>query len=95
MVGCSTSEHTPPPPIPDTVMVNLLTELLILEPAFKEMHFSLQDSIAKVYYERTLQEKGHNLQEFIQSMKWLQEDPKRMEKTYSRVLENLEKMDSQ
>lgn len=90
LVGSCGKEEELPPPIPQDQLTEILAEALILEPAGREMPYLVQDSIYKQYYTLILGEKGHTMDEFISSMQWLQKDPKRLEETYTKVLEQIQ-----
>jgi hypothetical protein len=76
------------PAIPVTDLVEILPEILLIDPAVREAPEEEQDSLARVYYGRVLEARGYTLDDFRQSMQWLQQDPKRLQSTYEQVLEN-------
>lgn len=93
VVACRPKEaDAPASPIPQAELVDIIAEVLVLEPAVKEVPYVLQDSLHTVYYERVLAQRGYTTADFAAAMKWLQSDPRRMTKGYEQVLEQLEKM---
>ncbi len=87
--SCGEEEELPPP-IPPDQLTEIIAEALILEPAGREIAYLIQDSIYKHYYTLILKERGYTMGEFITSMQWLQKDPKRLEETYTKVLEHIQ-----
>lgn len=92
--SCGKEEELPPP-IPPDQLIEIIAEALILEPAGREIPYLVQDSIYQHYYTLILKERGHTMQEFITSMQWLQEDPKRLEETYNKVLEHIQVIEAE
>jgi len=75
------------PPIPEEDLVEIITDILLVDPAIREAPQSEQDSLARHYYLRILEPRGYTLAEFTESMQWLQADPKRLQATYEKVLD--------
>lgn len=90
LVASCGKEEELPPPIPQDQLIEIIAEALILEPAGREMPYIVQDSIYKQYYTLILVEKGYTMEEFVSSMQWLQKEPKRLEETYTKVLEQIQ-----
>lgn len=94
LFACSQEEETPPP-IPLEDMKEIIAAALILEPAGRELSYSQQDSIYNKYYTKILNEKGYSMDDFITSMQWIQKDTKRLQETYTEVLEKIQIMESE
>ena len=89
IVSCQEEEVEAPPPIPPETLRTIIAELLILEPAGKEIPYVEQDSIYSIVYDRILKLHGHELSEFVESMRWLQRDPDRQAEQYELILEEV------
>lgn len=88
--SCQTAEDDGPGPvIPQEELPTILADMLTLEAAVKELPNSTRDSLSTVYYNRALRPHGYQLEDFQQSMQWLQEDPARLQAAYEEALEIL------
>lgn len=95
LFACTASEEETPPPIPPEELKEIIAAALILEPAGRELPYSVQDSVYNKYYTKILSEKGYSIDAFISSMQWLQKDPKRLQETYTEVLERIQVIESE
>jgi hypothetical protein len=82
-------------PIPQAELEEIITEVLILEPAGRELAAVIQDSVATVYYDKVLEQHGYTMEEFIRAMAWLQEDAERLADVYNKVMEKLTAIESE
>lgn len=91
--SCQGEGETELPPIVEKEMVDILTEALILEPALREVPKKSRDSVELQVYERILENKGYSIDDFTESMMWLQAEPKRLTKTYEEVMAELTRLE--
>lgn len=83
------------PPIAQDTLTSIIAEVLLVEPALREAVHTLHDSLATHYYERILVNYGYELADFETSMRWLQEDPGRLEIAYEQVVEKLSVLETE
>jgi hypothetical protein len=94
LFSCSKAEESPPP-IPPEVLSEILAEVLIIEPAGRELAYDLQDSVYSHHYDLILGRRGFTQTDFIMSMQLLQKDPKKLEEVYTEVLERIQIMETE
>lgn len=92
-IGCSSEASVSP--IPKEDLTEILTEALILEPAGRELPETLQDSMATIYYDKILEQRGYTMEEFMAAMAWLQEDAEELAAVYNEVMEKLTTIESE
>ena len=83
-------EEVPPPPIPYETLSDILAEVLIIEPAGREFAYTAQDSLYDHYYHLVLARRGYTQDDFIATLRQLQQDPKALEAVYTEVLERIQ-----
>ncbi len=86
LLGACGKEETWEPPIAGEELPAVVADLLILEAAIKELPNRSRDSLSVIYYERVLGTYSYTLDEFQQSLRWMQEDPTRMTEVYNEAL---------
>lgn len=94
LFSCGETEE-PPPPIPPEILSEILAEVLILEPAGRELAYDLQDSMYNHHYNLILGRRGFTQTDFIMTMQWLQKDPEKLEEVYTEVLEKIQIMETE
>lgn len=92
--ACQNNDQNNQPPIEKDELVEIIMEALLVEPALKEFPKIKQDSFAMQVYEKILSEKGYSTSIFLESMQWLQAEPKRLEEIYEKTLEELVKKEA-
>ncbi|MEM1214132.1 MAG: DUF4296 domain-containing protein [Bacteroidota bacterium] len=93
--ACRQEEVETTSPIPEEQLIEIIAEALLVEPAAREMSPSYQDTAFHRIYDLILEGTGYDQAEFIESLQWLQEDPKRLKKTYEAVLKRLETIEKE
>ena len=94
VVACGRDNAELAPVIPEETLTTIIAEALILEPAGREVPLVKQDSVYQKYYAKILAHHGYDMADFISSMQWLQKDPKRLQRTYTAVLEKIDTLET-
>ena len=74
-------------------LVEVLIDVHIAEAAAQTLRGATKDSVINAYYDQIFEIHGLNREEFETSMELLRTDPKRMEKLYAKVMEEMERQD--
>lgn len=84
------------PPIKENEMAKILVDVHVAESVMQELPISIKkDSIGKIYYSKIFKIHKVTAADFDRSMKIYQKNPAQMERLYKRVIEELEKQDTE
>lgn len=87
-VGCKQEEK---PPISETKMIAVLTDVHIMEAALQGRLAMEKDSLAKLYYYHIYKLHHISEQEFYNGLSYYSQRPARMESIYEVVLDSIQK----
>jgi len=90
-VSCTSDSVTLP--IEEEKLVDVLSDVHIMEGALLNRIQSQKDSIAKVYYQQVYDRHSITEGEFIQTLETLEDHPKTLSKIYSKVLIRLDTLE--
>ncbi|MBX2817862.1 MAG: DUF4296 domain-containing protein [Saprospiraceae bacterium] len=82
-------------PLPDSIMVPLFTDALVLNAAFADTYKSKKDSIATVYSDQLSKKYGISKAEFQKNMDFVHRDPIRLDSIVQAVIKHIDKLESE
>lgn len=83
------------PPIPLDTLPGILSDVLLVESGVKEFPYTTRDSLALLHYGRVMALHGYTYEDLAVTMRWLQDDPQRVQAVYDEVMEILSTRESQ
>ena len=80
-------------PIDDELLIEVLSDVHIIEGALQNRRLSEKDSFANIYYNQIYEKHEISEQDFVTSLQILEKDPKKLESIYKIVLERLDSLE--
>lgn len=81
------------PTLSDDKLVAILTDLHLAEASFMTLNQNVKDSIYKVYYQQIFEIHEVTDSTFFKDFELLRRNPKKLEKVYKNVIEEIEQID--
>ena len=95
LLGLFACEKKPSPlAISEPELIPILADVHIAEAALQHLRGELKDSMANVYYEQLYEIHEISEEDFGQTMEALREDPIRLERIYTQVIELISELDA-
>ena len=87
-------EETQSLPLDEAQLIEVLADVHIAEAAGQQLRGGTKDSVMQVYYAQICSIHQVDQEAFIQSMKQLRNEPKRLQEIYDKVTEAIERVDA-
>jgi hypothetical protein len=78
----------------DEKMVKVLVDVHIMESALQDVNFRLRDSVKTVFYNQVYEMNDISEAQFIENIEIMDRQPKLMSRVYSKVMEELSKLEA-
>lgn len=83
------------PALKEEQLTAIIKDLLIVEPALREISKNKRDSLVPEVYRRILDQNQSDMSTFQESMQWYQERPQEMIRLYEIALEKIKKQEAE
>lgn len=83
------------PALKEEQLTAIIKDLLIVEPALREISKNKRDSLVPEVYKRILDQNQSDMSTFQESMQWYQERPQEMIRLYEIALEKIKKQEAE
>jgi len=90
-LGCSSENVVLP--LEESLLVNILCDVHIMEGALHTRHSFEKDSLANMYYNQIYERHEVTESDFISSLEAMEKDPKLLEQVYAKVLIELDSIE--